>query len=114
MTLTYRWRPNPAALPAIRDGAEAGLRLALEHVLGVSNARVPHEEGTLERSGMASVDGLRGAITYDTPYAVRQHEELEYRHDNGRQAKYLESAVNDERATSAKIIQTAIRRRIGT
>ena len=48
----------------------SGLTKAAEHLLQVSNTLVPLEEGTLERSGVASVDegSLRGAVSYDTPY----------------------------------------------
>lgn len=57
---------------AERKGAARGLKLAVEHLLQASRALVPHEEGTLERSGVASVDegGLRAAVSYDTPYAL--------------------------------------------
>lgn len=97
---------------AERKGAARGLTLATEHVLQESRTRVPIEEGTLERSGTASVDeaALRGAVSYDTPYAVRQHEDLTLRHDQGREAKYLESAFEGERDTVAEIIAAEIRR----
>lgn len=97
---------------AERAGAARGLRLAAEHLLEVSRQLVPIEEGTLERSGVASVDerDLRAAVSYDTPYAVRQHEELTWRHDEGRQAKYLEDPMNSERRRMADIIAAEIRR----
>lgn len=95
-------------------GAERGIVLGTEHVLGVSREHVPHEEATLERSGKASQEGLRGAVSYDTPYAVVQHEDLTLAHDPGRTAKYLENAFNSERTTVAKIVATAVRREIGT
>ncbi len=62
-------RVRPAA-GRINSGAAAGLRLAAKHVLQVANTRVPTEEGTLERSGRATVDEGRlvGAVSYDTPY----------------------------------------------
>lgn len=97
---------------AERAGAARGLTLAAEHVLQVSRTRVPIQEGTLERSGVASVDeaGLQAAVSYDTPYAVRQHEDLTLQHDQGREAKYLESAFEDERNTVAEIVAAEIRR----
>lgn len=107
------------ALLAFEHGAANGLRLAGEHVLQVSNGRVPLLEGTLERSGRVSdpeVDGesVVGAVSYDTPYAVRQHEETDYHHPDGRQAKYLESAVNDTAGVQRAIIAQAIKNEIGT
>ncbi|MEV1168615.1 hypothetical protein [Nonomuraea sp. NPDC049784] len=81
-----------------RRAAGWGLRLATEHVLAVSNQRVPHDEGVLERSGAAVVDeaDLRGIVSYDTPYSVVQHENLDYNHKPGRTAKFLELAVREE------------------
>ncbi|MEU7340545.1 hypothetical protein [Streptomyces sp. NPDC007074] len=101
-----------AALAAIRAGALRGVRLGAEHLLQVSRARVPIEEGTLERSGVVSVDesSLTAAVSYDTPYAVRQHEELDYRHDAGREAKYLEKPFREESDTITEIIAAQVRR----
>lgn len=94
-----------------REAAAKGLTLAAEHVLQVSRTRVPIEEGTLERSGSVSVDAdeLVAHISYDTPYAVRQHEDMTLRHDAGRQAKYLESALTGEKKTIRQIIADTIR-----
>lgn len=106
-----RWNPQ-AATGHTRTGAARGVRLAVEHLLQVSRARVPIEEGTLERSGTATIDEqeLTGAVAYDTPYAVRQHEEMNYRHDAGRGPKYLEQPLNEEAATMQQIIAAQVRR----
>lgn len=97
---------------AERAAAVLGLRRAAEHLLQVSREQVPIEEGTLERSGVASVDehDLRAAVSYDTPYAVRQHEDLTLRHDEGRKAKYLEEPMDTERGTMLDIVAAEIRR----
>ncbi|MER8233471.1 hypothetical protein [Streptomyces sp. NPDC094049] len=89
--------------------ASQGLGRGAEHVLGVSNSRVPLEDGTLERSGRADVNELVATLSYDTPYAVRQHEELTWRHLPGRQAKYLESAMNDSRETVLRLMAVPLR-----
>jgi hypothetical protein len=89
-----------------------GVRLGAEHLLQVSRGRVPIEEATLERSGVVSVDesSVTAAVSYDTPYAVRQHEELSYRHDGGRTAKYLEGPLHEENGTITEIIAAQVRR----
>jgi hypothetical protein len=89
-----------------------GLALAAEHVLAESKLEVPLDEGTLERSGRTDVDeaALRASVSYDTPYAVPQHERLDYRHAPGRKAKYLEDPLNRERARVAEIIAAELRR----
>lgn len=89
--------------------AGEGLQRALEHTLGVSNRHVPLEEGTLERSGTATRTGLNGSISYDTVYAVRQHEELTWKHLPGRTAKYLENAMNSEREVMLRLMAVSLR-----
>ncbi|MFJ5259089.1 minor capsid protein [Streptomyces sp. NPDC088387] len=90
--------------------AQDGLRRALEHILAESKKLVPLDEGTLERSGKVDIDGLDGSISYDTPYARRQHEELTWRHAPGRSAKYLEKPMNSERDVALRIMAVSLRR----
>jgi len=105
--------------PATHRGAKRGLLLGAYHVLGVSNEIVPHEEGDFERGGVASVadDQLVSAVSYrDTAFpgqAQWLHENLEIRHDEGRQAKFLETSLNGETDTVMQIIATAIKEDLG-
>lgn len=94
------------------EAAGQGVRDACEHVLEVANRKVPIEEGTLQRSGDISYDPQTrtGTVYYDTPYAVRQHEDQDLRHDRGREAKWLEKAVASERRQVAQIIADAARK----
>ena len=96
---------------ATEEARERALVLAAEHVLGESNKRVPHEEGHLENSGAVVYDpaNQRATISYTEPYAVVQHEDMTLRHDNGREAKYLENALNAEKGTINKIIAGSLR-----
>ncbi|MGW0134827.1 hypothetical protein [Streptomyces sp. NPDC003299] len=106
-----RW--NGAAIEdAARQGGIRGVRLGAEHLLEVSRRRVPIEEGTLERSGVATVDeaSVTSAVSFDTVYAVRQHEDLTLRHDAGRTAKYLERPLREEADTITAIIAAQVRR----
>lgn len=50
--------------------AAQGLQRALEHTLGVANTLVPLDEGPLQNSGKVVMTGLKGVISYDTPYAL--------------------------------------------
>lgn len=112
MAQRYRMTWHGSAVKAAaRANALAGLRESLEFVLTESNKAVPLDEGTLMRSGTTSVDeaNLRGAVSYDTPYAVRQHEEVTWRHSPGRTAKYLENAVNSNQQQIAAIMQSHFR-----
>lgn len=96
----------------MREGAARGLLLGAEHVLGESNAVVPLDESPLQHSGTASMDpaSLTGMVSYDTPYAVVQHERLDYRHAPGRTAKYLEVPFNAEREAVQALIAAGVRR----
>lgn len=98
-------------------GARRGLQLALVETLGRSNAQVPHEEGDLERDGGVSLDDdrLLGAVSYgrnaDTKdYAERQHEDMTLKHDAGRNAKFLENALNSMKNEAGEIVAASIRR----
>ena len=91
-------------------------------MLNVSNRQIPHESGDLERDGATSTEatktGARGAVAYgrraDTKdYAVSQHERMDFHHDGGRNAKFLENAFNSTRAESADVIANALRGEIG-
>lgn len=82
-----------------------------EFLLQSANRTVPIEEDTLERSGVATVDGQgKGAVSYDAPYAVRQHEDTRLHHDSGRRAKWLERTANEERNSITQFIAKALGR----
>lgn len=104
------------ALGTIRDAVASGLASGAEHVLTVANEHVPHEVGDLEGSGVASTDdsNLEAAVSYNSPYAARQHEELSWKHDPGRTAKWLENAANSEGDTVAQIIAETVRSQVGS
>lgn len=100
--------------PIVAAAAERAALLGAHHVLGESDKLVPIEEGTLSRSGNATAETQGqtavGAISYDGPYAVAQHERMDYRHDPGRTAKYLERPLHAEAPTVAQIAATELRR----
>jgi hypothetical protein len=103
-----------AGLKALRTGAEAILTEAIDEA--------PVDTGTLRRSGTVTIgtvpdgtqvyeaaeagsemkDAYSNAIgkekavyiSFSTPYARRQHEELGYNHPRGGKAKYLEDPFN--------------------
>src|SRR5512139_1523799 len=85
-----------AALDAFGDGAAKELLGALyreaERILADSREEVPVDTGALrssahaERTHDGAIAGYGGTAI---PYALRQHEELNYRHTVGK-AKYLE------------------------
>lgn len=94
---------------SIKEGLARGVALAGEHILETSNRTVPIEESTLQNSGDVTTDGFTATVSYDTEYAVYQHEDMAYRHDSGRSAKFLESAINSQARQSGEIIARTAR-----
>lgn len=106
------WRLPQVAAQARQEGS-LGLALAAEHLLTAAQAQVPVDEGTLRASGAVSVDVDTATVSFDTPYAVRQHEEIGYHHPKGGKPKYLEDPFHDEADMLKKIIATQVRRAHG-
>ena len=97
----------------IIDAAHEGMTDAVQHLLTEARRRTPIEEGTLERGGTATTavqgDQVLGAVSFHGPYAARQHEELTWRHDAGRTAKYLERPMHSEAGTMGDLIGRRMR-----
>lgn len=110
MTVVKKW--NGGVVKAKhRKARRRALAAGAEFILAQSNLKVPLEEGTLERSGAVTIGdgGDEAAVSYDTVYAVRQHEELTWRHDPGRQAKYLESTLDEDGETALALMAARYR-----
>lgn len=52
------------------------------------------------------------AVAFGTPYAVRQHEELEYKHPRGGKAKYLEDNVKKQASRYVRLIADRLKRQL--
>lgn len=98
----------------IQQAALRGLRDSGEHILQLSRDRVPIDTGVLERSGMVTDnDADTVAVSYDTPYAVRVHEDMTARHVAGREAKYLETATGEAVPVVGQIVRRAVTTALG-
>lgn len=95
--MTVRWRGDEIARQ-VRKAALQGLDDAAEFLLETANRTAPLDEGTMARSGVVSSDSgkMQAAVSYDTPYAVRQHEDTRLRHASGRRAKWLQLAMKEQ------------------
>lgn len=79
----------------------------LQPTFDLSQVYVPVDTGKLKDSGYLEVTNFRDkprvemgyARGNDPPYAVRVHENLEYRHESPTQAKFLERAINEDSGT---------------
>lgn len=121
---------------SIALGALDGVVRCGEDMLGESVNRAPVDEGTLRGSAslVLIVNGARfegsGAkaaaaavvaalaragrpvsidaeVSFNTVYAARQHEELDWQHPKGGRAKYLESVLLERGSRYGRIIQAA-------
>lgn len=104
-------------LSAVQRAAEAALYQGGSIIMTEAKQRAPLDVGTLRNSGYVTLPrtdsegtfvevGFGGAAK---AYAVRQHEELSYRHDVG-EAKYLERAINaTEKEVMAHVKRVAAR-----
>lgn len=112
MTQTRYDSNSDRVMATLFEGAFAGMVVAAEALLTESDAEVPHDVGILEATGAVTQDEeeMEVAVSYDTAYAVRQHEELTWRHAPGRKAKYLEDPANEMRDELAEIVATHTRR----
>ena len=92
------------------DGdVERAMQAGAELLLDESNRKAPIETGALIRSGVAKAEGNKAAVGYNTPYAIKQHEELGYQHDQGREAKYLENALMNNKTRIFDAVADEIR-----
>jgi hypothetical protein len=98
----------------VKDACADGLLVAVEHILTEATKTVPHAEGTLSDSGDTDVDpdALSATVFYGgeaSAYCVKQHEDTELVHRNGRQAKWLETAFRDALPRVRQLMADTIR-----
>lgn len=107
MTIKSQWFGGEAKARK-NEAVQTGLRIASDHLLAKSREIVPFLEGTLSNSGNVDIQPRLGIVSYNTPYAIKQHEELSYWHSDGRQAKYLEKPLKSESKRLQEIIQRTV------
>lgn len=86
--------PDPAA---IRRAIAREVDAIMTGVLAEAKRQTPRDKSTLIRSAVKETrqtgDRVESRITFNTPYAARQHEERSYQHPRGGKAKYLEDPM---------------------
>lgn len=133
----FKWHGAKAIKIAQQAGIEA-LRIGGESILTEAIDEAPVLSGTLRRSGTVTVGGLPNSeqvfaaaeagkehkdafeeelgkekavyISFNTPYARVQHEEIGYNHPTGGKAKYLEDPFNRNRAKVRKLAELKIKK----
>lgn len=131
----FKWRGKEAEKVARKAVLEA-LHACAENILTEAIDETPVESGTLRRSGTVTIGGKAEPemvyeaaettsqkdaypsplgeedavyISFNTPYALRQHEELNYSHPLGGKAKYLEDPVNRNASKVTKLVEKRVK-----
>lgn len=95
---------------AVKEGLE-DVTLDLERR---AKEQAPIDLGDLRGSGASEVitttNGVNGIVSFNTPYALIQHEDLTFFHPQGGKAKYLTDPLNQQAINYKKHIQNKIRR----
>lgn len=113
-----------------------GLRNTLKEIAEESLSECPLDTGELRESMLVKVNrntimtgnangtpnragniterkqGYNAEITYNTPYAVKQHEDMSLRHTNGGKAKFLEDPLKKYEGKLKENISLELRRKI--
>lgn len=115
---SVQWNGDAAKLIA-RAAAATGLNRGAERLRGLALPLTPHLDGDLEGSAQVheatSTSVEQGSqVQYDTPYAVIQHESLDFNHTRdpnpNAQAKYLEQPAAENKAELMGIVAASLRR----
>lgn len=98
--VTLEWHGSEVGR-AVDAAAKRALKKAALDVQGRSAEEAPIEIGDLK--GNAGIDDSKLStkkvirVGYSLPYALRQHEELDYNHPQGGNAKYLENPFRENK-----------------
>lgn len=105
--MALQW--NGAAIAArVQAAAERANTMAAEVLLAKARANAPIQDGLLRASGKISASGKSAAVSFNTVYAARQHEEVGWSHPNGGGSKYLERAKNELAGEYSQIVANGI------
>ncbi len=117
---SFRYKVNldvQALASQARAARDSAVLLLGENIRQRSTAIAPLREGTLTAGAEVRPkgDGKAEIGYYGVIYANYQHEGVDFNHPNGRQAKYLESVVNDAETQQAAetIFANELRAQIG-
>jgi hypothetical protein len=117
---TVKWHGAQAKIRA-RSGAVAGLTSWADGVLESAKTLVPVSQsargGSLRDTGKVEVDParMRACVSFDqlpdAPHiAIYVHERLDVQHEDGKQAKFLESPTNASKLTGPAKVAAAMRK----
>lgn len=98
-------------LSIVEKAAQDAMRKTGRKLLKRSNELAPEDDGDLIKSGKVVVDDLSVTVRYTAPHAVFQHEHLDWTHEDGGTAKFLERASDE--IDIADAVAVAVREALG-
>lgn len=99
-------------LAQIDDAASDAVLAACRYLEQEANKTCPFEDGTLEGSSDSDVEatstGAHGAVSYNTPYARRQHEDPQMTHKGKGRHKWLEKTALEQADEIQRILAKGV------
>lgn len=92
--MSFQWYGDQA-FDAITNATQDELMECGADLQGRSVQEAPVDTGDLRANCEVKEETLKVTVGYDLPYAMKQHEELDYNHPKGGKAKYLEDPFNE-------------------
>jgi len=109
----FRWYGDKAVSRAMQAAIQA-IQTCAADLQGKSAAQAPIDTGDLRANCSVSPVYREGNAVwiktgYNLPYAIVQHEHLEFRHPKGGKAKYLEDPYKENAAKYERFIKNAVK-----
>ena len=98
-------------LTVVEKAVQEGLRDVGRETLRIARELSPTETGQSDKSGFVAVDDLTVQVGFQSLVSMLQHENLDWEHPNGGQAKFLEGAA--AQVDVGEVVARATRRDLG-
>ena len=102
---------NVPVATVLEQAAQEGLRKAGKQILKRARQLSPTNDGDSDKTGFSVVDDLTLQVGFKSYISRIQHEDLDYQHKPGEQAKFLEAAA--EEVDTGAIIAAKVRGALG-
>jgi hypothetical protein len=96
-------------IPDLTPAIQAGLQDAADAVLVAAKEGAPVLTGALRDSGNNAVEGTTAAVGFTDSKAIAAHEDLTSHVRNGKRAKFLELALQENADRAATLIASRVR-----
>ena len=83
---------NPI-LSTVEKAVQEQMRTVGREVLKDARARAPKDTEKMVKTGRVNVDDLTVQVSFKGVQSIVQHENLEFKHEHGGEAKFLENAA---------------------